>query len=335
MRKSKISNVGSIWSHLNCTLVKDGIATNTNGDVRETYPVDYKGPQVMVPHSAINSALKISKVVTLEEGNVLMAGGVKVPFTPGKDMDGFYRLPDMKDPVTVELPGLQEALKLVKHAMAKQDVRYYLNGFLLEFRDGVANVVTTDGHRLAMERVCDVPGVPDSQHIIPRDALAAIDSDTVTLSDKAVIFGDHIYVNKIAGRFPDYRRVIPTPTHKITVDAKELLVPLKQAVALKPRGSHFSSVKLVVENGKMQVLRGVTVPGATEKDKSSLEYLYVSEVACNDSGEAPFTVGLNVDYIVDAINSLPKGSEVSIGHCGDPHSSIFVNQRRVVMSMRL
>jgi hypothetical protein len=34
--------------------------------------------------------------------------------------------------------------------MAQQDVRYYLNGMLLELREGHIRAVATDGHRLAM-----------------------------------------------------------------------------------------------------------------------------------------------------------------------------------------
>ena len=34
--------------------------------------------------------------------------------------------------------------------MASQDVRYYLNGLLMEYKEGEVNAVATDGHRLAL-----------------------------------------------------------------------------------------------------------------------------------------------------------------------------------------
>ncbi len=34
--------------------------------------------------------------------------------------------------------------------MASQEVRYYLNGLLVEYKDGEVNAVATDGHRLAL-----------------------------------------------------------------------------------------------------------------------------------------------------------------------------------------
>ena len=64
--------------------------------------------------------------------------------------------------------------------MAQQDVRYYLNGMLLELEDKCVRAVATDGHRLAL---CEAPlasSVKTAQQVIvPRsvydDAHEAID----------------------------------------------------------------------------------------------------------------------------------------------------------------
>ena len=53
--------------------------------------------------------------------------------------------------------------------MAQQDVRYYLNGLLLETEKKRLRAVATDGHRLALSEV-DLLGAAsrDEQLIVPR-----------------------------------------------------------------------------------------------------------------------------------------------------------------------
>ena len=52
----------------------------------------------------------------------------------------------------VSLPEatLKELIDRTAFAMAHQDVRYYLNGTLLDVREGALRCVATDGHRLAL-----------------------------------------------------------------------------------------------------------------------------------------------------------------------------------------
>jgi hypothetical protein len=45
---------------------------------------------------------------------------------------------------------LKELIERTAFAMANQDVRYYLNGLLLDLRDNALRCVATDGHRLAL-----------------------------------------------------------------------------------------------------------------------------------------------------------------------------------------
>jgi len=59
---------------------------------------------------------------------------------------------ETKDPLLeFSLPQsmIKRALERTSFAMAQQDVRYYLNGMLLELAGDQARLVATDGHRLA------------------------------------------------------------------------------------------------------------------------------------------------------------------------------------------
>jgi DNA polymerase-3 subunit beta len=105
--------------------------------------------------------------------------------------------------------------------MANQDVRYYLNGLLLEMNPNSLRAVATDGHRLALsEKECEITPGDINQIIVPRKGIMELtrlldDSDTgclVQINNNFVRIdmGDIVFTSKlIDGRFPDYDRVIP------------------------------------------------------------------------------------------------------------------------------
>src|ERR1700693_1995078 len=68
--------------------------------------------------------------------------------------------------IILEAGDLNDALRRVRHAMCKEETRYYLNGVYLHYvmRDDVLRFVATDGHRLAM---ADIPAPQGSINIRP------------------------------------------------------------------------------------------------------------------------------------------------------------------------
>ena len=64
---------------------------------------------------------------------------------------------------------LKRLLEKTQFSMAQQDVRYYLNGLLLETADGTLRAVATDGHRLALAEIPVEASVErGGQVIVPR-----------------------------------------------------------------------------------------------------------------------------------------------------------------------
>lgn len=116
---------------------------------------------------------------------------------------------------------LVNSLQQVHFCMAAQDVRYYLNGVLLEIdSEGVVSVAT-DGHRLAWYRVSQSIDVPRNSVIVPRKAVQELlrllsaeneSSISVALGENHLqIIGENFqfFTKLIDGAFPDYHRVIP------------------------------------------------------------------------------------------------------------------------------
>ena len=69
-------------------------------------------------------------------------------------VEEFPLIDELTDAVHVSIPQnqLELAIKRTAFAMAQQDVRYYLNGLLLQVNEGELCCVSTDGHRLALHR---------------------------------------------------------------------------------------------------------------------------------------------------------------------------------------
>ena len=77
---------------------------------------------------------------------------------------------DEKDAVELQVPqkDFKALLKQVDFAMAQQDIRYYLNGLLIEVKEKNINIVGTDGHRLSFTSLALKTPTKPIQVIVPR-----------------------------------------------------------------------------------------------------------------------------------------------------------------------
>src|SRR5487761_903257 len=127
-------------------------------------------------------------------------------------------------------------------SMAQQDVRYYLNGLLLETHESVLRAVATDGHRLALcEMVLSSPG-KGGQVIVPRKGVLELQRILGTEGNVELAIGtNHVraqigdirFTSKlIDGRFPEYGRVIPATPAKLVLADRELLRQALQRTAI-------------------------------------------------------------------------------------------------------
>lgn len=121
----------------------------------------------------------------------------------------------------------RNALKAVSRFAAIKDIRYYLQGVLIESNPLQTRLAATDGHTLAVHRADAKDDNEGSwTGILPLDAVLTLlkmkpshktlrDAPiTVTVSDEGEIrcdwVGQSIICRAVDGKFPDYRRVIPS-----------------------------------------------------------------------------------------------------------------------------
>ena len=90
---------------------------------------------------------------------------------PARDFPG---LDEIEEQQSFSIPQNQfkSLFDKTSFAMTQQDVRYYLNGILMEISAAKIKLVATDGHRLALSEIEIDTGVSeDRQIIIPRKAV--------------------------------------------------------------------------------------------------------------------------------------------------------------------
>lgn len=122
--------------------------------------VDSEG-EVTVPGRKL---LEICKALSDEHPVQVQLDGDRLTLKSGRSRFVLGTLPAVDFPVVEEVEAVQSLgltqgnlrtlLEKTQFAMAQQDVRYYLNGLLLETGPNFVRAVATDGHRLA---VCEVP----------------------------------------------------------------------------------------------------------------------------------------------------------------------------------
>lgn len=233
---------------------------------------------------------------------------------------------------------LKELIERTQFSMAQQDVRYYLNGLMLELARGRLRAVATDGHRLAL---CDMPvdiTIADTrQVIVPRKGIQELmrlleSSDTliqvnVGTNHIGVSNADIRFTSKLVdGRFPDYDRVVPKGGDKLVLADRELL---RQALSRTSILSNekYRGIRLNLEKNIIKIQ--AHNPEQEEADEEL-------EVEYKGGG---LEIGFNVTYLLDVLASVrSENVEITLS---DSNSSCLMREpgteqyRYVVMPMRL
>jgi DNA polymerase-3 subunit beta len=240
--------------------------------------------------------------------------------------------------LTLTRKSLKLLLEQTHFCMAQQDVRYYLNGLLMEFAEKHIRAVATDGHRMAVSQITVEKGIKSGkQIIIPRKGIQEMmrlldDTDaTIEIQVGSNHFKaqttEYAFTSKlIDGRYPDYTKVIPSSQSKLLKLPREILRETLARVAILS-SEKYRGVRLSLAN---KVLR-VTAHNPEQEEAQE-------ELATDYNGDS-LDIGFNVNYMIDAISALHT-DQVIFG-LNDPNSSCtFMSPdtqypQYVIMPMRL
>ena len=241
--------------------------------------------------------------------------------------------------LTLELPQKQfkELLKQVEYAMAQQDIRYYLNGLLLEVNGNTLSLVGTDGHRLSYTSTQLAQSHEKQEIILPRKTVIELikllnDNDelvSIEVGSNQANFafsGIRIISKVIDGKFPDYTRVIPTGyKNTFSIERLTLLLAMQRASILS--NEKYRGIRMVLGTDS---LRLISSNSEQEEAEEELEISY--------PGDA-LDIGFNVTYMIDVLTNVD--SETVNFSFADANSSCLVtlpddaNYKYVVMPMRI
>lgn len=238
---------------------------------------------------------------------------------------------------TLKQGVLKSLIDATQFSMANQDVRYYLNGLLLETEGNVLRAIATDGHRLALSHRTIDAQLPEKQVIVPRKGVMEmarlLEADDLYI---AIAIGDNairattsttVFTSKLVdGRFPDYRRVLPKGGDKIVIASRN---HFKQALT---RASILSNEKF--RGVRIQLEAGLLKITANNPEQEEAE-----EIIDVDYNNQPLEIGFNVSYLLDVLNNL-KSDDVRITLIDGNSSALLENHLEedsmyVVMPMRL
>jgi len=223
-------------------------------------------------------------------------------------------------------------------AMAAQDVRYYLNGMLLDVAGPRITSVATDGHRLAKTELgLAEGGGRNIQVIVPRKGVQELgrllggggDQIRVRINPNHIRFEleEFTFTSKlIDGRYPDYQKVVPAgPMSMLVLPREEFKDVLQRASILT--NEKFRGVRLNIR------------PNTLTATAHNPEQEEASDEMSIDYNGPELEIGFNVNYLIDAVNALP-GDEVQLS-VKDQNSSCLLQTPGdektlyLVMPMRL
>jgi DNA polymerase-3 subunit beta len=278
----------------------------------------------------------------------MVSNDSRITVKAGKSRFNLQTLPAADYPVMTKVAGsstniqisqiaLKKLLKQVEFAMAQQDIRYYLNGLLLEVNENKLNIVGTDGHRLSFTSTILNQSYDKTDVIIPRKTVVELikllnDSEeevSIEFNSGQVnfTFSEIQLISKVIdGKFPDYHRVIPTGHQNIfSVNRLAVLTAMQRASILS--NEKYRGIRMVLSNNNLKLISTNT---EQEEAEEELEINYTQD---------GLDIGFNVTYLIDVLNNV---SDETINFSfADANSSCLItvpndeNYKYVVMPMRI
>ena len=233
---------------------------------------------------------------------------------------------------------LKKSLDKTLFCMANQDVRYYLNGLLLNISNNKIKLVASDGHRLSIyEDLLDDDAGYEARIIVPRKGAIELnrlldDPDLelqvyFSTNNIRIIINNIIFSAKLVdSKYPDFNKVF----------MQEFISPIHiQKLALKEALTRVA----ILSNEKF---KGVTLDITSNSLRISThnpEHDEAEEELVIDYTGPALSIAFNSQYLLDAVSNLD--SEFAVLTIANNGSSCFIDEpdqctyKFIVMPMTL
>lgn len=233
---------------------------------------------------------------------------------------------------------LKKALEKTIFCMANQDVRYYLNGLMLEIFNSKLKLVASDGHRLSIYKdEMEVETGYEERIIIPRKGVIELarllDDPEAELNvqfssnNLRVYIKDLIFSAKLVdAKYPDFSKVFDQAFFNPIIIPKQQFKETLTRVSVLAN-EKFKGVTFDISDNLLKI-----TTHNPEHDEGE------EELAIDYQGE-PLIIAFNAAYLLDAIANL-DGDKASLTIAANA-SSCFIEEpnqdayKFIVMPMRL
>lgn len=202
----------------------------------------------------------------------------------------------------IEVSHFKHLIEKVLFSIASHDVRYYLNGLLLELAPTYIRTVSTDGHRISQSTYYHQTGQNLTQCIIPRKGVMELDKIITTEKfPLQIAMGEHFisvrgerffYISKlIEGRFPNYHAVIPSDLSRtLELNRDTFKHALSRALIVSNEKYHGVNFHLSLDH--------LIIEAHNDENEEAKEIIPIEF-----NGE-PMEVGFNATYFIDILARL-------------------------------
>lgn len=297
------------------------------------------------------NARKLQDILRAIPSNVLVSLEIKNNQLVLKAASGIYNLQildanefplinvsdKIKSVLTIKQKDLFDLLSQVQYSMAIQDIRFYLNGLLMQIDDNKLKLVSTDGNRLAYSSVDLKENVTNCELIIPRKSVLEL-LKMLNFPDAVVIIefldeqirfkcNDTVIISKlIDGKFPDYNKVIPLDNNIIILLQRvELLNALERVNILA--NEKLRGVRFVIQSG---LLRIICNNSEQEEAQEDIKIIYDGDF---------IEISYNISYIMEMLRSI-NSHEIQMSLGKNNSSTLFsipenYDFKYIVMPMKI
>lgn len=246
----------------------------------------------------------IIKVETVEQKLHLNSGKSRFKLST-LNAEGYPEFTSIENEHEIALDSkcLKNLLKKTSFCMANQDVRYFLNGLLLQISGSKINAVASDGHRLSLYRgILDKPAYEDITIIVPRKGVLElnrivdsldetinikISSNTIEAACNNILFSSKL----IDGKFPDFKNVFDQDIQqKFELDTKEIKDTITRVSILS--NETLRSIMLKFDENLLKISANNS---EQEEAYEEMDIVYQGDI---------LEVAFNASYLLDAINNI-------------------------------
>ncbi|MDP3589219.1 MAG: DNA polymerase III subunit beta [Methylobacter sp.] len=245
---------------------------------------------------------------------------------------------ELENHLFINAGKFKKALDKTVFCMANQDVRYYLNGLLLNVSNSKLKLVASDGHRLSIyEDNLDQATGFEARIILPRKGVLELNrllddpeaelkvefsSNNIRVFIKNLVFSAKL----VDSKYPDFGKVFQQEFFNQIHIQKQILKEALTRVA-------------ILSNEKFKGVTFDITPDSLKISTHNPEHDEAEEELMIEYTGEPLTIAFNAQYLLDAVSNLD--SELAVLTIASNASSCFIDEpgdcgyKFIVMPMRL